>query len=89
MAAVGYSATRSFEYARGVQPLPKLGPWRADLDRMLATNEAKSGRERLTLIRLFEELRGLATRVDMTRASLRPHSAPGSGVRRQRKPMCH
>jgi hypothetical protein len=26
---------------------------------MLATNEAKSGRERLTLIRLFEELRGL------------------------------
>ena len=48
-----------FEYAREVQPLPKLGPWRADLDRMLATNEAKSGRERLTLIRLFEELRGL------------------------------
>ena len=42
-----------FEYAREVQPLPKLGPWRADLDRMLATNEAKSGRERLTLIRLF------------------------------------
>ena len=33
-----------FEYAREVQPLPKLGPWRADLDRMLATNEAKSGR---------------------------------------------
>jgi hypothetical protein len=26
---------------------------------MLAANEAKSGRERLTLIRLFEELRGL------------------------------
>ena len=48
-----------FEYAREVQPLPKLGPWRADLDRMLATNEAKSGRERLRLIRLFEELRGL------------------------------
>ena len=48
-----------FEYAREVQPLPKLGPWRADLDRMLATNKAKSGRERLTLIRLFEELRGL------------------------------
>ena len=48
-----------FEYAREVQPLPKLGPWRADLDRMLTTNEAKSGREQLTLIRLFEELRGL------------------------------
>ena len=50
----GHSAARSLEYAREVQPLPKMGPWRADLDRMLATNEAKSGRERLTLIRLFE-----------------------------------
>jgi transposase len=48
-----------FEYAREVQPLPKLGSWRADLDRMLATNEAKSPRERLTLIRLFEGLSGL------------------------------
>src|SRR6516162_1506491 len=44
---------------REVRPLPKLGPWRADLDRMLTTNEARSGRERLTLIRLFEELHGL------------------------------
>ena len=32
------SGATCFEYARGVQPLPKLGPWRADLDRMLATN---------------------------------------------------
>src|SRR5690348_16373358 len=53
------SGATCFDYAREVQPLPKLGPWRAELDRMLATNEAKSGRERLTLIRLFEELRGL------------------------------
>ena len=29
------------------------------LDRMLAANETKSAPERLTLIRLFEELRGL------------------------------
>src|ERR1700757_2897291 len=53
------SGATCFEYSREVQPLPKLGPWRADLDRMLATNEAKSARERLTLIRLFEELSGL------------------------------
>jgi len=53
------SGATCFEYAREVQPLPKLGPWRAELDRMLATNEAKSARERLTLIRLFEELHGL------------------------------
>jgi hypothetical protein len=53
------SGASCFEYTREVQPRAELGPWRADLDRMLATNEAKSGRERLTLIRLFEELRGL------------------------------
>ena len=49
----------SFEYMRTVQPRPKLGSWRADLDRMLSDNEAKTVRERLTLIRIFEELRGL------------------------------
>jgi hypothetical protein len=36
-----------------------MGPWSAELDRLLAANESKAARERLTLIRLFEELRGL------------------------------
>jgi hypothetical protein len=44
-------------YQRGGQPLPKIGSWRDTLDRLLSQNEAKSSRERLTLIRLFEELR--------------------------------
>ena len=30
----------AFSYDRRVQPMPKLGPWRADLDGMLAANEA-------------------------------------------------
>ena len=47
------------EYERSVQPMPKLGPWKADLDRLLGENAGKSVRERLTLIRIFEELRGL------------------------------
>ena len=34
-----------------------MGRWRDTLDRLLSQNEAKSSRERLTLIRLFEELR--------------------------------
>src|SRR4051794_31630343 len=46
-----------FRYRRTRQPLPKLGRWQAELDELLATNEAKPGRERLTLIRLFETLR--------------------------------
>ena len=35
------------------------GRGRTTLDRLLAANEAKPARERLTLIRIFEELRGL------------------------------
>ena len=53
------SGATSFEYEREVQPLPKLGAWRAALDRILSENEGKGQRERLTLIRVFEELRGL------------------------------
>ena len=53
------SGATEFRYEREVQPLPRIGPWRDRLDAMLAANEAKPGRERLTLIRLFEELREL------------------------------
>ena len=53
------SGATEFSYEREVQPLPKLGRWQDDLDRLLAANEAKPARERLTLIRVFEELRGL------------------------------
>ena len=53
------SGATSFEYEREVQPLPKIGPWKADLERILAANAAKPARERLTLMRVFEELRGL------------------------------
>ncbi|MFZ2510128.1 MAG: IS21 family transposase [Gordonia sp. (in: high G+C Gram-positive bacteria)] len=48
-----------FEYSRDKQPLPKLGPWKAELDRLLTANSAVSTRERLTMVRLFEELRGV------------------------------
>jgi transposase len=53
------SGATSFEYERDVQPMPKLGLWRDDLERMLTANATKSARERLTVIRLFEELRAL------------------------------
>ena len=39
--------------------MPKIGPYKNELDRILAGNETKAARERLTLIRAFEELRGL------------------------------
>ena len=51
------SGETSFSYEREVQPRPRLGRWKADLDRLLTANAGTSARERLTLIRLFEELR--------------------------------
>src|SRR6187399_2878599 len=52
------SGATEFRYEREDQPLPKIGRWRETLDQLLSENEAKPSRERLTLIRLFEELRG-------------------------------
>jgi len=42
-----------------VQPRPKLGRWKEELDRLLAANAEAPARERLTLIRIFEDLRAL------------------------------
>jgi transposase len=52
------SGATSFEYERDVQPRPKLGRWTEELDGLLVGNAVKPAREQLTLIRIFEELRG-------------------------------
>ena len=52
------SEATEFRYERREQPLPKIGPWRERLKSLLLENEDKPARERLTLTRLFEELRG-------------------------------
>ena len=43
------SEATEFHYERSEQPLPRIGPWQDALDRMLASNETKPSRERLTL----------------------------------------
>src|SRR6266446_10054653 len=53
------SGATEFCYERGRQPLPRLDPRRDQLDELLLENEGKPARERLTLIRIFEELRAL------------------------------
>ncbi len=53
------SEETDFSYSRTRQPMPKIGPWQEQLETMLASNAAKPVRERLTLIRVFEELRAL------------------------------
>ncbi len=56
--AIRLEATE-FRYERSVQPMPKLGAWREQLDGLLAANEVKPARERPTLMRVFEALRDL------------------------------
>lgn len=53
------SGVTEFSYTRTVQPRPKLGACLAALDRLLAAHAARASRERLTVMQLYEELRGL------------------------------
>jgi transposase len=53
------SDATEFRYTRETQPLPRIGPWRDQLEALLTANESRTARERLTLIRIFEDLRGL------------------------------
>jgi transposase len=50
------SEATEFRYERSIQPMPKLGAWREQLDGLLAANDGKPARERLTLMRIFEAL---------------------------------
>ena len=51
------SGATEFSYDRSTQPRPKIDPWRSDLDEMLAENDRQPKRQRLTLVRIYEELR--------------------------------
>ncbi len=50
------SEATEFRYERSIQPMPKLGAWREELDKLLAANEAKPP-ERLTPVRIFDTAR--------------------------------
>ena len=49
----------SSSYERKIQPMPKLGPWVAELERQLAANEKKARKDRLSLLRVHEGLASL------------------------------
>jgi transposase len=53
------SGATEFRYERTRQPMPKLGAWQGELDRLLEENAGRASREKLTLMRVFEALRGL------------------------------
>jgi hypothetical protein len=64
------SGETSFEYERSGQPQPKIGPWRAELDRLLGVNAARASRERLTLRRMARGLREPARALARSQMSL-------------------
>ena len=73
------SGEASTLYERERQPRPRLGTWKAALDRMLAENAGTFVRERLTLIRQFDELRSLGYQRGLRRRPpLRAGWEPGS-----------
>jgi hypothetical protein len=82
------SEETAFSYDRAAQPLPKLGAWTAQLDAMLLSNESKAARERLTLIRMFEELRALGYEGGYD--AVRRYARPGASavVLRRLRLMC-
>ena len=82
------SGATAFEYEREVQPLPKIGPWQGELDGCWRRMTRKPARERLTLIRVFEELRGLGYEggYDAVRRYA-PRLAARSAARRRRRPI--
>lgn len=53
------SEATEFRYERSRQPRPKIGPWQEQLERVLQANAGRPCRDRLTIIRIFEELRDL------------------------------
>jgi transposase len=53
------SGETEFHYERKHQPLPRMGAWREALDQLLSVNASRPPRERLTRIRIYEELQAL------------------------------
>ena len=69
----------SHTYERTIQPMPKLGPWVEELERQLEANEKKPRRDRLSLLRIYEDLGGSGLRRRLRRgAPLRQGLAPAA-----------
>jgi predicted transcriptional regulator len=82
------SGETSFAYEREVQPRPKLGRWTAELEALLAGNVAKPVRERLTVIRIFEDLRERVIRAATTQCGAMPSGGARRTGNRWPLPMC-
>ena len=84
------SGETSFSYERKVQPMPKLGPWIEELERRLGANEEKARRDRLSMVRIYEDIAslGYGGGYDAVRGVMPRPGAAASGQCRRHKPMC-
>ena len=82
------SEATEFHYERSRQPLPRIDPWREPLDGILLANESKPGRERLTLMRIFEELRDLGYEGGYDRFGAMPRPGGWHAEQGRQRPMC-
>ena len=78
----------SFCYDRKTQPLPKLGPWVEELERRLEANEGKGRRDRLSLVRMYEELAVLGYDGGTMRCAVMRRRGAAGDRGRTRQPMC-
>ena len=79
------SAATEFHYEREQQPRPRLGAWRERAGRAARGQRGEAGRERLTLMRVFEALRGSGLRGRLRRgAAVCPDLGAEPSVARQR-----
>ena len=80
----------SYSYERKIQPMPKLGPWVEELERRLEANEKKARRDRLSLLRIHEDLAALGYGGRLRRgcAATPGPGVGGGGCCRRRRVLC-
>ena len=81
------SGATEFTYDRTTRPRPKIDPWRSELDGLLTENARRPKRERLTLIRICEELRNRG--FDGSYDAVRRYAASWSKVTQEASASAH
>ena len=69
----------SYSYERKIQPMPKLEPWVGELERRLEATEKKPRRDRLSLLRVHEDLAALGYAAATTQCAATPGPGVGGG----------
>ena len=83
-----FAERTEFRCEQSRQPLARIGPGGSGFKFLLEENESKAARERLTLVRLYEELRGLGFEGGYVPSAAMRSPGARSARARRRAPMC-